>query len=230
MSSAVGRAVATRARSADLYDARIVAVNLRRYQPIVEGLVLLALTLPLAVGLHLPTLWFLVPVAVITFRRRPYARYALSLRRPGSVYFHAAVMAAVFVPYVIGHYAFARWVLGATFRFRVPPELISSVLDQIVVIALPEEVFFRGYLQTQFDLVWGRPYRLLGAQLGAGMMAAAALFAACHVIHGGPARLIVFFPGLLYGWLRARTGTIAVPCLYHAASNVLMEVMLASLH
>ena len=46
---------------------------------------------------------------------------------------------------------------------------------------------------------------------------------------GGPARLIVFFPGVLYGWLRARTDTIVVPTLYHAASNVLMQIMLASL-
>jgi len=58
---------------------------------------------------------------------------------------------------------------------------------------------------------------------------AAALFAACHVIYGGPVRLIVFFPGLLYGWLRARTGTILVPTFYHAGSNLLMQVMLASL-
>ena len=42
--------------------------------------------------------------------------------------------------------------------------------------------------------------------------------------------VIVFFPGVLYGWLRARTGTIAIPTLYHAASNLLMEVMLESLH
>jgi membrane protease YdiL (CAAX protease family) len=41
--------------------------------------------------------------------------------------------------------------------------------------------------------------------------------------------MIVFFPGLLYGWLRARTDTIIVPTLYHAASNILMKVMIASL-
>lgn len=200
----------------------------RRYQPILEALALLAVTLPLAVGLHLPTLWLLTPLAVLSFTRRPYATYAISLRRPGGPSFHLAVVAAVFVPYVIGHYALARWVLGGTFRFRVPAQLATEALDQIVIIAVPEEMFFRGYLQTQFDLVWGRPYRVFGAECGAGLLAAAALFAACHVIHGGPARLIVFFPGVLYGWLRARTGTIVVPGLYHAASNVLMEVMLAS--
>ena len=189
---------------------------------------MLAVTLPLALLLHLPTLWFVAPLAVLSFTRRPLARYAISLRRPGSPSFHLAVLTAVFVPYVIGHYAFARWVLGGTFDFRLPAGLVTSALEQIVYIALPEEMFFRGYLQTQFDLVYGRPYRILGAECGVGLVVAAAVFAACHVFHGGPARLIVFFPGVLYGWLRERTGTIAVPGLYHAVSNVLMEVMLAS--
>jgi membrane protease YdiL (CAAX protease family) len=174
-------------------------------------------------------LWFVAPLAVITFTGRSYATYALSLRRPGALRFHAAVIAAVFMPYCLGHYAYAHWRYGATFEFRLPPEFLAWMLDQAVVIALPEEFFFRGYLQTQFDRVWGKPYTLLGAQCGLGLPGAAALFAACHVIHGGPVRLIVFFPGLLYGWLRARTGTIAVPALYHAASNALMQVMLTSL-
>ena len=200
-----------------------------RYRPIIEAFVVLALTLPLALATHLPTLFFVIPLAVISFTRRSYADYGLSWRRPGSIGFHAAVIVAVFVPYVIGHYLFAHWWFGASFRLRVPPDFIESVFDQIVVVALPEEFFFRGYLQTQCDLVWGRPFRFLGARWGIGLPVAALVFAACHVLNGGPARLIVFFPGMLYGWLRARTATIAVPTLYHAASNLLMQVMLASL-
>jgi membrane protease YdiL (CAAX protease family) len=203
--------------------------SVRRYQPVFEALALLAVTLPLAVGLHLPTLWLVTPVAVISFTKRSYATYGLSLQRPGSLWFHLAVILAVFVPYTVGHYAFAHWWFGATFRFRMPSDFAASALDQLVIIALPEEIFFRGYLQTEFDRALGKPYRFLGAKWGIGLATAAALFAACHMIHGGPVRLIVFFPALLYGWLRARTGTIAVPAVYHAASNLLMEIMLASL-
>ncbi len=202
---------------------------MRRYQPIVEALVLLAVTLPLAVRLHLPTLWLVTPVAVISFTRRSYATYGLSLDRPGGFGFHLTVITAVFVPYAVGHYLFARYWLGAAFHFRVPPEFAAEALDQLVIIALPEEIFFRGYLQTEFDRACGTPYRFLGAQWGIGVVAAAGLFAACHMIYGGPARLVVFFPGMLYGWLRARTGTVAVPASYHAVSNLLMKIMLASL-
>jgi len=201
----------------------------RRYRPIAEAVALLAVTFPLAVGLHLPTLWLVVPFAWVTFTKRSYVTYGLTLRRPGSVGFHVAVSIAVFVPYMIGHYALAHWWQGAGFRLRVPVHFGESVIEQALVIALPEEFFFRGYLQTQLDRVWQRPYTILGTPCGVGLPVAAAVFAACHVPYGGVGRLVVFFPGLLYGWLRARTDTIAVPALYHAASNLLMQIMLASL-
>jgi membrane protease YdiL (CAAX protease family) len=184
---------------------------MRRYRPIAEAFGLLAVTFPLAVLLHVPTLWFLVPLALITLTKRPYSIYGLTWDRPGGIAFHAAIVLAVFLPYGIGHYAFAHWWLGAHFHFRWPPAFLESVVDQVLVIALPEEFFFRGYFQTECDRTFGKRYRWLGADCGLGLPLAAAVFAVCHVVFGGPARLIVFFPGLLYGWLRARTSTIAVP-------------------
>jgi len=201
----------------------------QRYRPLLEGVALLGVTFPLAVGLRIPTLWFLAPLALITFTNRSYATYGLTWQRPGSIGFHAATILAVFPAYVLGHYALAHWWFGASFHFRWPPDFAESAADQVLAIALPEEFFFRGYLQTECDRVFGTPYRVLGAGCGPGLPLAAAVFAACHILFGGPARLIVFFPALLYGWLRARTSTIAVPVAYHALSNLLMSVMVASL-
>lgn len=204
-------------------------VSTHRYRPIAEALALLLVTLPLAVGLRIPTLWFVLPFALVSLTRRPYPEYGLTVENPGSLRFHLGVVAAVFVPYVIGHYLFAHWTAGLGFHFRIPPRFATMTVDQVLLVALPEEFFFRGYLQTQFDRALGRPYRFLGARWGLGLPVAAALFAGCHVVYGGPVRLIVFFPGLLYGWLRARTDTILVPTFYHAGSNLLMQLMLASL-
>jgi membrane protease YdiL (CAAX protease family) len=204
-------------------------VSMHRYQPIAEALALLFVTLPLAVGLGIPTLWFVLPFALVSLTRRPYPEYGLSVENPGSFRFHVAVITVVFVPYLIGHYLLAHWTAGLEFHFRLPARFATSAVDQVLLIALPEEFFFRGYLQTQLDRVYGRPHEFLGAKWGVGLLAAAALFAACHVVHGGPVRLIVFFPGLVYGWLRARTDTILVPTFYHAGSNLLMQIMLASL-
>ena len=199
-----------------------------RYQPVAEALALLALIFPIAVVYHLPTLWFLVPFVVITLTRRPYPTYGLSWRNPGRLEFHVSMLFGVFLPYALAHYVVAHWWLGAAFHPRLPPAFLQSAIDQVVLIALPEEFFFRGYLQVQCDAVWERPYRLLGAQCGPGLIVAAALFAVCHLTLG-LGGLTRFFPGLWYGWLRARTDTIAVPVAYHAASNLLMQFMLVSL-
>jgi membrane protease YdiL (CAAX protease family) len=204
-------------------------VSWHRYRPVAEALALLLVTFPLAVGLHQSALWFVLPFALVSLAKRPYTDYGLSVENPGSFRFHVAVIVVVFVPYLIGHYLLAHLTAGLGFHFRVPARFPAEAVDQVLLTALPEEFFFRGYFQTQLDRVYGRPYEFLGAKWGVGLPVAAALFAACHVVYGGPARLTVFFPGLLYGWLRARTGTILVPTFYHAGSNLLMQLMLASL-
>lgn len=182
-----------------------------------------------AIRFQSPTLWFLVPLIVITVARRPYEEYGLTWRNPGSPLFHLTVSLAVFLPYAVGHYLWRYWIEGTAFGFRLPPHFGWEIVTQTLIVALPEEFFFRGYMQTQLDKSFGRPWRYLGANVGFGLPIAAAIFAICHVPLGGPVRMIVFFPGLLYGWLRARTDTIVVPTLYHAASNVLMRVMVLSL-
>lgn len=201
----------------------------RRLPPLLEAGLILGLTFSLAVGLRLPTLWLLVPVALISWTRRPLEAYGLTWGTIGRPGLHLALVGGVFVPYAFGHYLWAHWLSGATFTLRFPPDFVVLILEQALLVALPEEVFFRGYLQTQCDLTWHRPYRLLGASWGAGLVVAAAVFALCHIPFGGPARLAVFFPALLYGWLRARTGSVLLPTVYHAGSNVLMKVMLSSL-
>ena len=42
-------------------------------------------------------------------------------------------------------------------------------------------------------------------------------------------RLLPVFPGLLFGWLRARTGGIAAPVVAHALSNLALRFLEASL-
>jgi membrane protease YdiL (CAAX protease family) len=44
-----------------------------------------------------------------------------------------------------------------------------------------------------------------------------------------PWRLATFFPGLLFGWLRARTGGVVAPAVAHALSNLLLLFLEASL-
>lgn len=197
--------------------------------PAVEALIVLAVTLPLAVGLRAPSLWFVVPFAIITLARRPYEDYGLTLRNPGSPRFHATVGLVVFGLYALAHYAFARWVFGYRFHPTLGPDLPSRILEQMLVIGLSEEFFFRGYLQTQLNRVFGRPFRFLGARWGWGLLAAAVLFGLCHLVYGDITRMRTAAFGLFVGWLRERTGTIAVPAAYHGFANLLYDFMQRSM-
>lgn len=98
---------------------------------------------------------------------------------------------------------------------------LSEVMGQLLVIALPEEMFFRGYLQSRLDKRWPPRWRLAGAQIGWGLMISSAVFAVGHVLTTPQlGRLAVFFPSLVFGWLRARTGGIGAAVLFHAACNL----------
>lgn len=112
------------------------------------------------------------------------------------------------------------------FALRWPPSVFDEIAGQIVVIALPEEAFFRGYLQTSLDRVWPPRWRVLGADLGPGLLVSAAIFAVGHVLTiRHPARLAVFFPALVFGWMRSRTGGVGAGVLFHAMCNLFSAML-----
>jgi membrane protease YdiL (CAAX protease family) len=202
---------------------------MRRAAPVIEALAALAVTLPLAIRLRYPVLWFFVPFAVVTVSGRRYEDYGLTWRNPGSARFHCITASVIFGGYALLHYAFARLVLGLRFEPRLPPDFADFVVTQFVAVGLSEEFFFRGYLQTQLNRYFERPFRVLGVRFGWGLIGAAALFGVCHLVAGDPTRLRVVFFGLFAGWLRERSDTIAVPAAYHGFANVLYGVMAYSM-
>jgi hypothetical protein len=134
------------------------------------------------------------------------------------------VSLVIFPPFVVGYRIY--WHVAAPFSFRLPASVSDEVLGQALVIGLPEEAFYRGYLMTALDDTWGTPWRFLGARLGWGWLVSSALFAVGHVVtEPHPARLAVFFPALLFGWLRARTGGVGAPALLHAVCNLFASAL-----
>ncbi|HEY3252744.1 MAG TPA: MrtC family glutamic-type intramembrane protease [Polyangiaceae bacterium] len=107
--------------------------------------------------------------------------------------------------------------------FHAPPAstLGSDFSGQLLVIALPEEVFYRGYLQSALDEVYQPRWRVLGAELGPGLLLTSALFALGHLCtEFNAARLAVFFPSLVFGYLRARTRGVGAGLIFHALCNL----------
>lgn len=115
----------------------------------------------------------------------------------------------------------AWWSPSRPFNPTLHAGLPEEILGQVLVIALPEEMFYRGYLQTAFDRVRPARVRVLGADLGIGVLVSSAIFALGHLATQlDPARLSVFFPSLVFGWLRARTGGIGASVFFHALCNL----------
>ncbi len=114
---------------------------------------------------------------------------------------------------------------------RLPDRFLLLVLVQVLVVALPEELFYRGWMQTS----WARSapergVRVLGVRLGAGFLWTQLLFAAGHLIVLQPWRLATFLPALWFGWLRERHGSIVAPVVAHALSNLFLRVLEASFY
>lgn len=108
--------------------------------------------------------------------------------------------------------------------------LFDLIMLQLLLVALPEELFYRGYLQTRLDGLVGRDRKVFGVDVNVtSVVLTSALFALGHIITiWHPARLAVFFPSLIFGWMRRATGSILAPLLFHAACNLLVDVL--SLH
>jgi len=90
------------------------------------------------------------------------------------------------------------------------PLTAALAVHHLLLVALPEEVFFRGYLYDAFVEAGREP-----------VLPVALLFAVGHfVIAPSPFRLLTFFPALLLGWGRKGSGNVYVPTAVHFLYNL----------
>jgi len=182
-----------------------------------------------------------LPLLAMKGREESYQDYGVTLRKWRQDLGLAALLFALIVPLYFATYlllaqvlphlprplATYLWPYGAPphFKARLPANLDLWALDQLFVVALPEEFFYRGYLQARLRDAMPQGRFFLGARLGPAFFLTAALFAVGHLAVFDVARLAVFFPALLFGWLRERTGTVIGSGVLHAACN-LYEIFL----
>ncbi|HEY2031571.1 MAG TPA: CPBP family intramembrane glutamic endopeptidase [Myxococcales bacterium] len=103
-----------------------------------------------------------------------------------------------------------------------PPRFTWDLFGQIAgngAVAFSEEFFYRGYLTLRFEERYS-PIRAA--------VFAAALFALGHLLTPAPFRLLVFFPALLFAFLRNRTHTIVGAAITHWIFNVALLLLQAS--
>jgi hypothetical protein len=99
-------------------------------------------------------------------------------------------------------------------------------LVQLLVVALPEELFFRGFLLGLLEQRFPPKRRLLGGGIGLALVLSSLAFALIHIPKDGDPRVLAtFFPGLLFGWMRSATGSILASTITHGASNILIRLL-----
>ncbi len=92
-----------------------------------------------------------------------------------------------------------------------PGAIYPAVLSGFAV-AVAEETFFRGWLQTVLSSKFPAPRAIF---------ITAALFGLAHLASPyAPFALLAFFPGLVMGLLRHRHGSILPAILYHWFGNI----------
>jgi membrane protease YdiL (CAAX protease family) len=98
-----------------------------------------------------------------------------------------------------------------------------------------EEIFFRGCIQSRVNEAFGRPFRFLGVDFGAGLFVSSLLFGVIHAMNtvdyfNGRWEIawwwlpVNFVSGVYYGCLREKTGSIVAGGVQHGVFDVLARI------
>lgn len=115
---------------------------------------------------------------------------------------------------------------GSMFAKFNPGNAFSALVFYIFFLGVGEELLFRGYIQSRLNAAFGKPFTLFGAQWGWGAIIASALFGIMHLLNLGSLAsgqwiltpwwgLWTFFGGLVFAYIREKTGSIAAPAILH---------------
>jgi membrane protease YdiL (CAAX protease family) len=105
-------------------------------------------------------------------------------------------------------------------RYAPAPVSPETWAYQTTLPGLVEEAIFRGVLLAVLDRAFLARSLVFGASLGWGGVVVTLAFVLLHRLTAS-SLLAVFPPAVLYLWLRARTGSLALPVLVHNSWNVL---------
>jgi membrane protease YdiL (CAAX protease family) len=146
----------------------------------------------------------------------------------------AGLGALTFPFFAVGHHFWQLFLASrhgrhATYAPTLPSDFGEILVVNLLLVALPEELFYRGFVQTRLARAWPPWLVRFGVPLGWAIVVTSGLFALGHYSGewGNPARLGPFFPALLFSAMRARSGSILGCVLYHGLANVFSETLRA---
>lgn len=97
--------------------------------------------------------------------------------------------------------------------------ILFKLLYFAFIVALGEEVLFRGYIQSSFNLYFGKSFSIGAVDVGWGLIFSAILFGLIHsIVHVPPIwpwMLFTFVGGLILGYVREKDGSLLAPIILH---------------
>lgn len=226
-----------------LYTYIVVAV-------LVAGLVRINVTLPAVghLGSALVSVLFLYAPMIVLGRRKEdlfdYGFRAEPIKR--GLLTALTAIAIIFPIFVVGYFVFYEVACHSKLLAHLVPRgmcahyggmralhvpaptwsLAEFCLVQLLVVALPEELFFRGFLLGLLEKRFPPKRRILGGGVGLALVLSSLAFAIIHIPKDGDPRVLAtFFPGLLFGWMRSATGSILASTITHGCSNILIRLL-----
>jgi len=130
-------------------------------------------------------------------------------------------VAIITIPWLVGYHYYQTLIFHLSPHWRVPKDAWLLVPYHLLFVALPEEFFYRGYIQTRLNEIFPRKFLIFGTPVGWALPLGCLFFAFGHSLvvlrwwH-----FATFFPGLVFGWMRERTGHPVAGAMFHAWCNV----------
>lgn len=128
----------------------------------------------------------------------------------------------IFPPIFLANHFFQNFVFHAHYYPSNKNVTLWTILFfHTLMVAFPEEFFFRGYLLKRFQNYFQDKKKFLGVPVGKAFFLTAFMFAFSHsLITLRWWHFSIFFPALVFGWLREKTKGLVAPILFHALCNV----------
>ncbi|HZO46234.1 MAG TPA: type II CAAX endopeptidase family protein [Xanthobacteraceae bacterium] len=105
----------------------------------------------------------------------------------------------------------------ATYRAAKAAGVLPLLWLSVVVVApVTEELFFRGFLHRGWAPSW------LG--VAGTIVVTSAVWALLHQQYNALGILLIFAMGLIFGWMRQRSGSTSLPIVLHMFNNLLATV------
>jgi len=172
----------------------------------------------------------LIPTAI---KRAEFPKIGLNIRQIGTTLLIVCrTCVVVFTVLFAGLWLLKFFGLGLPLQPVQPKEQgwVGWLFYQFMYVAVAEEVFFRGYVQSNI-LKLTNPGKdsQCRRRKWLSIILSAACFAAAHIIIQGRVILVLtFLPGLILGWLFIRTKSLLAPILFHGLANTCYCVMAAA--